>query len=563
MKLTSNRPGDQYRDTKASINPFEEQPPRINEYTAQDIATLQSRLDKQLGPEYISSRPGAGGGKVHYLAAEKVINLANEVFGFNGWSSAIQQVQVDFVDESPGSGKISLGLSIIVRVSLKDGTYHEDIGYGHIENCKGKAAAFEKAKKEAATDALKRALRNFGNVLGNCLYDKDYLQRVTKLKIAPSKWDAENLHRHPDYAPIKKESIAEAHELQLAQAAKPRRMESGNSVMTNGSTEYGEDEFGGNLFDGVDFGHPDEVMLDNSSTELDTTDGSIARQNVARQQPARVNSAPNMQQVRNQAPAAQQQRQQPPPPQRQPAQQQQRPNNNNNNNNNNMMRPNGAMPPPNGNNAGNQPQNRMGSSSGGQPNSGSNNYQTNGLDNRVTPPAMDTTDASGAMGPPMPMELPPDAPTGFVTGRAAKEGKVLPFDPHAESPSIRRTAGVSAKSAPIKRSDLGLPEAPPPAKVPANLSAQNAMAVNKPNFVNPAADANRRIGMPGGMQSPMGGNRGAYKPPSIKRPAPPETPSRQPLADMSNMQQNDGPNEAKKPRLEGPQDQQNNVPQSS
>ena len=34
---------------------------------------------------------------MHYLAAEKAINLANEVFGFNGWSSAIQNVQVDFV----------------------------------------------------------------------------------------------------------------------------------------------------------------------------------------------------------------------------------------------------------------------------------------------------------------------------------------------------------------------------------------------------------------------------------------------------------------------------------
>ena len=58
---------------------------------------LQNRLDKQLGPEYISSRPGAGGAKVHYIAAEKVINLANEVFGFNGWSSELREQKVDFV----------------------------------------------------------------------------------------------------------------------------------------------------------------------------------------------------------------------------------------------------------------------------------------------------------------------------------------------------------------------------------------------------------------------------------------------------------------------------------
>lgn len=95
--LTISRQSDLNRPNRAAQNPFDDEPRRISTYTATEIATLQSRLDKQLGPEYISTRPGAGGGKVHYLAAEKAINLANEVFGFNGWSSAIQQVQVDFV----------------------------------------------------------------------------------------------------------------------------------------------------------------------------------------------------------------------------------------------------------------------------------------------------------------------------------------------------------------------------------------------------------------------------------------------------------------------------------
>ena len=181
-------------------NPFEEPKPRVSEYTAQEIATLQSRLEKQLGPEYLSARTGPSGQKVHYIAAEKCIALANEVFGFNGWSSSIQNIQVDFVDENAQTLKISLGLSVIVRVTLRDGTFHEDIGYGHIENCKGKAAAFEKAKKEGTTDALKRALRNFGNLLGNCIYDKTYLQKVTKIKIEPAKFDEGGLHRHADYA---------------------------------------------------------------------------------------------------------------------------------------------------------------------------------------------------------------------------------------------------------------------------------------------------------------------------------------------------------------------------
>lgn len=197
---------------------------RLSEYTAQEIATLQSRLEKQLGPEYLSARAGPSGQKVHYIAAEKVITLANEVFGFNGWSSSIQNIQIDFVDEHPQTLKISVGLSVIVRVTLRDGTYHEDIGYGHIENCKGKAAAFEKAKKEGTTDALKRALRSFGNVLGNCIYDKKYVERVSKMKAVPvhkRTFAEQGLHRHADYVVQSAEDTASSSVSSSVPAAPP------------------------------------------------------------------------------------------------------------------------------------------------------------------------------------------------------------------------------------------------------------------------------------------------------------------------------------------------------
>lgn len=51
-----------------------------------------------------------------------------------------------------------------------------------MENGK-KAQIFDKAKKEGVTDALKRTLRSFGNVLGNCLHDKDYLAKVNRMKV--------------------------------------------------------------------------------------------------------------------------------------------------------------------------------------------------------------------------------------------------------------------------------------------------------------------------------------------------------------------------------------------
>lgn len=254
-----HRPGEQHASSGGRVfaNPFEEKTNRISEYTAQEIATLQVKLAKQLGPEYLSARAGPGGGKVHYVAAEKCIQLANEVFGFNGWSSQIMDIQVDFVDENPTTLKVSLGLSVIMRVTLKDGTFHEDIGYGHIENCKGKAAAFEKAKKEGTTDGLKRALKNFGNVLGNCIYDKEYLQKVTKLKVQPSKWDPANLHRHSDHTVVKKEPDAPKHEeksqLSIGAGANASICASSESALelqltSNSATEDTmemDDEFGG------------------------------------------------------------------------------------------------------------------------------------------------------------------------------------------------------------------------------------------------------------------------------------------------------------------------------
>ena len=113
--------------------------------TAQKIASLQAKLDRRLGPEYISQRPGPGGGpKLTYVEGWKIINLANEVFGFNGWSSSIVNLNTDFIDYSEETRRYSVGTSAVVRVTLRDGTYHEDVGYGILENSKSKGAALDK-----------------------------------------------------------------------------------------------------------------------------------------------------------------------------------------------------------------------------------------------------------------------------------------------------------------------------------------------------------------------------------------------------------------------------------
>lgn len=472
---------------------------------------MQSRLDKQLGPEYISNRAGPGGSKVHYLAADKAISLANEVFGFNGWSSSIQNIQIDFVDENQNTGKISLGLSVIVRITLKDGTYHEDIGYGQIENCKGKAAAFEKAKKEGTTDALKRTLRNFGNVLGNCVYDKNYLAKVTKIKVGATKWNPDALHRHSDFAPKKDEDV----KLEVPGVPKEPSMEFEDA--------FDDADFAEFDFDKVDTDHPDEVILPAEApiTRLGQTNGLSDRMGpptkpdltTPSKPPNNGNIAarPPVGRPPNAASAAMGVVPQPLPGQRPP-----------------LPQTSSTKPSP-------LPEARANAESSSRSSSPS-------LTSQHFPPQTAGQVASGGTVP---------RPVGFYSARAAEcldannnviaadPSAVPKFDPHAESPSIRKTSGVNhQRSVPLKR----------------DLSADTTP--HHTNIINPAFDQPRKVGAPGSagqFQMPRGPGTSAYRPPTRRgpestggSPAPVVTSAgvdrvlqaarRTPLGDMSNIQ---------------------------
>lgn len=406
----------------------------------------------------------------------------------------------------------------------------QDIGYGHIENCTGKAAAFEKAKKEAATDALKRALRTFGNVLGNCLYDKNYESKISKMKVAPTKWNPDNLHRHVDYAPTTKTERLPLEDVDQKPTAdqKLQRQPSMQNTMSNGGEL--EDEFGGNLFEGVDFDREDgnddsayESMLVDAGTKPD-------QHNSAQPQPlSRTKSVPSLRPT-NGVPFGPQQR---------------------------SSVAGRTMNPTNTNAASraeSMPQ-RVQTPSADPPQPGRAN-QT------VTAPSLAHTAqlnrkdglSPSEAGPDLPnhaqaqQQPPHDTPVRFVTGRAAElllkaeaanRAPAQPppaFNPHTESPSLRRTSGIDHNtSAPVKRMVIaqatnqnGTNGNPNGAVRSTTPSAPPARA----NFVNPQMDVNRRVGMPNAAPSPHA-NRQSYKPPAMKRPA--EAQGRPALADMTNV----------------------------
>jgi len=155
----------------------------LNNFSEKEKRRIAKLLRQPLRANLLKKRPAFAGKSAHYLDGGTSFSLANDIFGFDGWKSQIINSEIDFAREKQkNSDRWFVGVSVIVRVELKNGTYHEDLGFGEALNIKGRGAALQKAKKEAVTDATKRALRIFGNGLGNCLRLRWYQDALKKGK---------------------------------------------------------------------------------------------------------------------------------------------------------------------------------------------------------------------------------------------------------------------------------------------------------------------------------------------------------------------------------------------
>ena len=119
----------------------------------------------------VKQRKGAHGRKLDYISGEHAIAEANRIFGFDGWSC--ETVHMECVSDKPPT--------YIARVRVRAGGVTREGWGGDNGN------DHENAVKGAETDAIKRALRTFGNQFGLPLYDKEE--------------NAENLTRGSDPAP--------------------------------------------------------------------------------------------------------------------------------------------------------------------------------------------------------------------------------------------------------------------------------------------------------------------------------------------------------------------------
>lgn len=134
-------------------------------------------LAEPLDASRVRQRTDGRGGKLSYLETHDVIRTANAVFGFGQWGHEVVDlrplapVTVHNKDQKAG---VCVGYICTIRLTVAGCVPVSGVGFGDATEYRESAAvtAHELAAKEAESDALKRALKNYGDQFGLALYDK-------------------------------------------------------------------------------------------------------------------------------------------------------------------------------------------------------------------------------------------------------------------------------------------------------------------------------------------------------------------------------------------------------
>jgi DNA recombination protein Rad52 len=139
-------------------------PPRPRRLSRNALKQLRQPLD----PDLVSERTSEDGDVLRYLEGWRVIEQANTVFGHNHWGAELVGEVAYRTLPASGRGRNAPGLyTATVRVTVDGSLPHSDVGNSAVSEQTPEGHAV--AHKAAVTDALKRALRHYGDQFGNRL----------------------------------------------------------------------------------------------------------------------------------------------------------------------------------------------------------------------------------------------------------------------------------------------------------------------------------------------------------------------------------------------------------
>ena len=133
---------------------------------------VAQKLADPLDEGLVSHRKGRGNRSFAYLEGSTAIDQANRVFGHGGWGyelvGDVTRREGESVDRETGEAKPWRAYAATVRVTVPGSQPRLDVGFQAVaeDTVEGHETAF----KGSVTDALKRALRSYGDQFGNSLY---------------------------------------------------------------------------------------------------------------------------------------------------------------------------------------------------------------------------------------------------------------------------------------------------------------------------------------------------------------------------------------------------------
>ena len=146
------------------------------EFTKEQVELLK----EPILAKNVKERDGnqAGTFQLAYVEGWHVIDEANRIFGFDGWTS--ETIETNLVAEEQKCISYTAKVRITIGDVIREGT---GAGHGRFGSLGEK---HESAIKEAETDARKRAFMQFGNQFGLSLYngkDKSWKTNTGKPKV--------------------------------------------------------------------------------------------------------------------------------------------------------------------------------------------------------------------------------------------------------------------------------------------------------------------------------------------------------------------------------------------
>ena len=146
------------------------------EFTKEQVELLK----EPILAKNVKERDGnqAGTFQLAYVEGWHVIDEANRIFGFDGWTS--ETIETNLVAEEQKCISYTAKVRITIGDVIREGT---GAGHGRFGSLGEK---HESAIKEAETDARKRAFMQFGNQFGLSLYngkDKSWKLNTGKPKV--------------------------------------------------------------------------------------------------------------------------------------------------------------------------------------------------------------------------------------------------------------------------------------------------------------------------------------------------------------------------------------------